>query len=85
MKINNYDRINVPNFAAGKENGYLCSMCGQYTTKNDSTSHQGYNLICMRCFYKMQFLTDDMEIMRKLHKAGRRKMMMSIAGNTDLY
>lgn len=83
MKINNYDRINVPNFAEGKENGYLCSMCGQYTTKNDSTSHQGYNLICMRCFYKMRFLTGDMEIMRKLHKAGRRKMLESISGNIE--
>lgn len=73
MRINNYDRINVPKFEEGKENGYLCSMCGQYTTKNDSASSKGYNLICMRCLYKIENLTDDREILIKLQKAGRRK------------
>ena len=71
--LNNYDRINVPKMEEGKENGYLCSMCGQYTSKQDSTSHRGYNLICMRCLYKIQNLTGDMEIMIKLQKEGKRK------------
>lgn len=72
-RMNNYDRINVPNFEAGRENKYLCSMCGQYTSKSDSTSYKGYNLICMRCYYKIQNLTDDMALMSKILKAGERK------------
>lgn len=73
MRINNYDRINVPRMQEDKENGYLCSMCGQYTSKSESTSYNGYNLVCLHCLYKMQYLTDDMNIMSKVQAAGRRK------------
>ena len=52
--MNNYDKINVPNFIEGKQNGYLCSLCGQYTTLSDSVSHQGWNLVCNRCEYRMR-------------------------------
>lgn len=73
--INNYDRINVPKMEEGKQNGFLCSMCGQYTSKNDSTSHKGYNLVCMRCVYKIQSLTDDYDVIRKIQSAGKLKDM----------
>lgn len=75
MKINNYDRINVPRMEEGKENGYLCSMCGQYTSKNDSVSYKGYNLTCMRCVFKIRHLTDDMDVIAKIQMAGELKDM----------
>lgn len=56
--MNNYDKINVPLFKAGKNNSYLCSMCGQYTTLSDSASSQGWNLICNHCLYKMRHILD---------------------------
>ena len=54
QRMNNYDRLNVPRYEAYKENGYLCSMCGQYTSLSDSISHQGWNLVCNRCEFKMR-------------------------------
>ena len=57
--MNNYDKINVPNFKEGKPNGYLCSMCGQYTTLSDSVSHIGWNLVCCRCERKMRAILKD--------------------------
>lgn len=51
--MNNYDKINVPLYKDGSEKHYLCSMCGQYTTLSDSVSHQGYNMICSLCLYKI--------------------------------
>ena len=54
--MNNYDKINVPRFKEGKQNGYLCSMCGQYTTLDESISHRGYNLLCRRCEWKISIL-----------------------------
>ena len=71
--MNNYDKINVPKFKEGKVNGYLCSMCGQYTSLNDSISHKGYNLMCTRCEWKIKYLLDDMEIINKIQRVGRLK------------
>ena len=56
--MNNYDKINIPLFKADKTNSYLCSMCGQYTTLNDSISSKGWNLVCNHCLYKMQHILD---------------------------
>ena len=70
--MNNYDKINVPNFKAGKPNGYLCSMCGQYTTLNDSVSHQGWNLVCMGCESKMRLVLcpKKSSLISMIHKVG---------------
>jgi len=52
--MTSYDRNNVPLFEKGENSKYLCSMCGQYTTLDDSISHKGYNLICCRCEWKIR-------------------------------
>ena len=53
-----YDAGNTKQFEEGKQNGYLCSMCGQYSSLSDSVSHKGYNLVCMKCVYKMDSILD---------------------------
>lgn len=68
--MNNYDRINVPRFEKGAMNGYLCSMCGQYTSLSDSVSHEGYNLVCNRCEWKMRAITGEIDMISKIHKVG---------------
>ena len=73
MKIlNPYDSYNVTLFRKGSDNGYICSICGQVTDLNDSTSSQGISLICMRCVYKISHLLDITagEVTIKLHKKG---------------
>ena len=57
-KLTRYDMININQFKDGKQAGYLCSMCGQYTTLHDSASYEGYNLVCNRCIYKMGSILD---------------------------
>ena len=54
--MTSYDRNNVPLFKNGENSKYICSMCGQYTTRDDSISHHGYNLICCRCEWKMRHI-----------------------------
>lgn len=75
MKVSQYDRINVPLFKNGAQNGYICSMCGQYTSYNDSASKEGYNLMCNRCIWKICNLTDltTGELIGKLQSVGIRK------------
>ena len=81
--INNYDRINVPKMEEGKENGYLCSMCGQYVSKKDSTSYRGYNLVCMHCVHKMQHLTDDFYVLQEIQDRGRIKYIATEGTSND--
>lgn len=71
--MNNYDRINVPRFKEGKQNGYLCSMCGQYTSLDDSVSHKGYNLVCNRCEWKIRYIIDEIELINKIQKVGKQR------------
>lgn len=52
--MTSYDRNNVPLYEKGENSKYLCSMCGQYTTLDESISHKGYNLICCRCEWKIR-------------------------------
>lgn len=54
--MTSYDRNNVPLYQKGENSKYLCSMCGQYTTLDDSISHKGYNLICNRCEWKISII-----------------------------
>lgn len=71
--ITRYDMVNIKQYKEGKQNGYLCSMCGQYSTLDESVSHQGYNLVCMRCVYKMGHILNDVSIGRiieLIHKKG---------------
>ena len=71
--ITRYDMVNTKQFKEGKQNGYLCSMCGQYSILDDSASHHGYNLVCMRCVYKMNSILNDMSIgciMGLIHQKG---------------
>ncbi len=70
MKPNNYDRINVPKFKEGKEAGYLCSMCGQYATKNESVSYIGWNLICNHCFWKFKAILGNRDILKAIQEVG---------------
>lgn len=69
--MNNYDKINVPKFEEGKEAGYLCSMCGQYTTKHESVSYMGWNLVCERCKWKMKAVLGNRDILAAIHEVGR--------------
>ena len=81
--LTRYDMVNVKQFEDGKQNGYLCSMCGQYSTFKDSVSHQGYNLVCMKCVYKMSSILNDTsigEIIELVHQKGvrtQKKVMIS--------
>ena len=54
--MTSYDRNNVPLYEKGENSKYLCSMCGQYTTLDESISHKGYNLICCRCEWKIRHI-----------------------------
>lgn len=56
--LTRYDMVNINQFNDDKGAGYLCSMCGQYTTLDESASHRGYNLVCNRCIYKMGSILD---------------------------
>ena len=69
-----YDMLNIAKLKDDKIAPYLCNMCGQYTTKDDSVSHRGCNLICNRCFYKLQYVLDDYYILDKIHAAGRKRL-----------
>lgn len=71
--MNNYDRINVSRFEKGDQNGYLCSMCGQYTSLNESVSHRGYNLVCNRCDWKIKYILGDMNTLDMIHKVGEQR------------
>lgn len=71
--LTRYDMVNVSQFNDGKGAGYLCSICGQYTTLDDSISSRGYNLVCNRCIYKIGSVLNDMhipEIMTKIQTKG---------------
>lgn len=72
-----YDSINVPNFEsqAQAHHRYLCSMCGQYTTYNDSASYRGWNLICNHCLYKSSYIFGITvgELILNLQKAGEKE------------
>lgn len=68
-----YDMVNIKQFKEGKQSGYLCSMCGQYSILPDSVSHQGYNLVCMKCIYKIGHILNDMSpgyIIEQIHQKG---------------
>lgn len=80
-----YDKNNVPLFESGVDNHFLCSCCGQYTTRKDSVSHKGYNLICNRCFYKITAILDlqHSETMRAIQHNGERKEREVLARNQD--
>lgn len=72
--MTSYDRNNVPLFEKGEKSKYLCSMCGQYTTLDDSISHQGYNLICCKCEWKMRSilgLESNSLVLDSVHKKGK--------------
>ena len=73
MVISLYDKNNVPRFRAGEHNKYLCSMCGQYTTLSNSVSHQGFNLVCNHCFYKMMAILGDTTILEDIQDVGKEK------------
>lgn len=81
--MNNYDRINVPKFEEGKQNGYLCTMCGQYVSLSESISHKGYNLICNRCEWKIRAITGDIDILTKIHNVGKKTEEENIRGDED--
>lgn len=72
MKMNQYDKNNVALFNKGVDNKFLCSMCGQYTTFNDSASNRGYNLVCNRCCYKIAGLLNCTygDVVIKIQKKG---------------
>lgn len=73
MVITLCDRNNVPRFRAGEHNKYLCNMCGQYTTLDDSVSHQGFNLVCNHCYYKMVSILGDTTLLEDIHEVGKEK------------
>lgn len=69
-----YDTVNIKQFEEGKQNGYLCSMCGQYSTLENSVSLKGYNLVCLKCVYKMGSILNDMSvgyIIEQIHQKGK--------------
>lgn len=68
--MSNYDRINVPKFKAGEEAGYLCNMCGQYTTRNDSVSSRGWNLVCNQCYWKFKAILGNRDILLAIQEVG---------------
>ena len=70
MKINPYDEHNISLFGTGKDKPYICSMCGQRTTLNDSVSNRGYNLVCNRCLYKMQRILGRYDILSDIQRVG---------------
>lgn len=71
--MNNYDKINVFRFEEGMEDGYLCSMCGQYTSKNKSSSYEGWNLICERCRWKIQEIVGIWDVLSRAQDVGRTR------------
>lgn len=75
--MTNYDRINVPRFKEDKQNGYLCTMCGQYISKDDSVSHKGYNLVCCRCEWKMASILgiEVYDVLKYIHNKGTKTEM----------
>ena len=73
MTITQYDIINVHRFRLGEHNKYLCSMCGQDTTLGDSVSHQGFNLVCNHCYYKIMAITGDITLLKDIHSVGKEK------------
>ena len=76
MSITQYDKNNVPRFRAGERNKYLCCMCGQYTTLDDSVSKQGFNLVCNHCYYKIMAITGDYTLLDKIQDVGREKELL---------
>lgn len=71
--MTSYDRNNVPLFERGENSKYLCSMCGQYTTLDDSISHKGYNLTCCKCEWKIRHimgLESSSLVLESVHKKG---------------
>lgn len=69
-----YDILNIAKFKEDKNAPYLYNICGQYTTKDDSVSHRGCNLICNRYFYKLRYVLNDDNIIEKIHTAGRKRL-----------
>lgn len=86
--MNAYDRNNVPLFEKGESSTYLCSVCGQYTTLDDSISHKGYNLICCRCEWKIRHilgLESSSVVLNLVHKKGQltESLMNDISNLVD--
>lgn len=70
--LTRYDMVNINQFNDNKGAGYLCSICGQYTTIDESVSHRGYNLVCNRCMYKISSVLDMSigDIIVRIHSKG---------------
>lgn len=75
MTITQYDYLNVPRYREGLRGKYLCTMCGQYTTLSESVSHQGFNLVCNSCYYKMMSVigVSSATLLDNIQVVGREK------------
>lgn len=50
------NRIRYLNF---EEDGYICTNCGNYCSRSDSYSYQGYSWFCAACYYKLRRELED--------------------------
>lgn len=66
------DIMNRKKYLKGEFNNFICTMCGCKTDIDNSISHQGYNLICNDCKYKIERVIGE-PIILKVHKVGTEK------------
>ena len=70
MNIQFIDKLNSYKFKDGDTDDYICVMCECKVSLDDSMSHQGYNLVCNRCYYRMLDVLNTPYLMDEIHKAG---------------
>lgn len=70
MNIKEIDHFNYERFKEGYEDGYKCVMCEEDVELDDSLSCHGYNLVCMRCYYRMVHILNETYLIDEIHKAG---------------
>ena len=70
MKIEYIDKVNAEKFKNSDDYFYVCVMCERSVLLDDSMSHQGYNLVCNRCYYRMLDVLNTPYLMDEIHKAG---------------
>ena len=70
MNIQFIDKLNSDKFKNNHTDDYICVMCECKVSLDDSMSHQGYNLVCNRCYYRLLEVLNLHYLIDDIHKAG---------------
>lgn len=71
MQYTEIDIINAKRFNDNCRAGYKCKMCSRFTSLDNSISHKGVNLVCMRCYNRFKDIFNDNHILATIQQTGK--------------